>query len=79
MPKIETSGGDAAEDCSVNWEEDPVIKAERRRDRVEPGYYDISTDLKKVLLKAGCLYNLITGLVYFVPKVFLVQFKLELH
>jgi len=33
MPKKETSGDDAAEECStpVNLEEDPAIKAERRR------------------------------------------------
>jgi len=33
IPKIETSGDDAAERWStpVNWEEDPAIKAERRR------------------------------------------------
>jgi len=31
MPKIETSGNDTAEwSTPVNWEEDPVIKAERR-------------------------------------------------
>jgi len=32
MPKIETSGDDAAEEWStpVNWEEDPAIKVERR-------------------------------------------------
>jgi len=33
MPKAETSGDDAAEEWStpVNWEEDPAIKAKRRR------------------------------------------------
>jgi len=31
MPKTETSGDDAVEEqsTSINWEEDPVIKAER--------------------------------------------------
>jgi len=35
MPKTETSRDDAAEEWSapVNWEEDPTIKAERRRRR----------------------------------------------
>jgi len=35
MPKTETSGDDAAEECStfVNWEEDPAIKAEWQRRR----------------------------------------------
>jgi len=33
MPKTEASGDDAAEEwlTSVNWEEDPAIKAKRRR------------------------------------------------
>jgi len=33
IPKTETSGDDAAEEwsTSVNWEEDPGIKTERRR------------------------------------------------
>jgi len=33
VPKTETSGDDASEEWStpVNWEEDPVIKAKRRR------------------------------------------------
>jgi len=33
MPKAETSGDDAAVEWStpVNWEEDPVIKAEQKR------------------------------------------------
>jgi len=33
MSKTETSGDDAAEEWStpVNWEEDPAIKAERKR------------------------------------------------
>jgi len=33
MPKIETSGDVAAEEWStpVNWVEDPVMKAERKR------------------------------------------------
>jgi len=33
IPKTETTGDDAAEEWStpVNWEEDPAIKAKRRR------------------------------------------------
>jgi len=35
IPKTETSGGDAVEEWStpVNWEENPAVKAKRRRRR----------------------------------------------
>jgi len=40
MPKIETSGDDAAEVWStlVNWEEDPAFKAKRRREVLKVFY-----------------------------------------
>jgi len=58
MPKIETSGDDAAEEWStpVNWEEDPAVKAERIRSHLngniklfrEPSEENDSNDHSKV-------------------------------
>jgi len=50
IPKIETGGDDAAEGWStpVNWEEDPAIKAERRR-RINYIYFRINYKIRRIL------------------------------
>jgi len=52
MPKIETHGDDAAEEWStpVKWEEDPAVKAKRRRRSSRPSMKDISTKSPKLRL-----------------------------